>query len=74
MSKLQDYSSTRPLRTEQSEQYDESLRIVKTQIDIIVRANNCVHAWLNEVQACLNRARNQIQEHEWNQSRDYYDE
>ena len=74
MSKIQDYSGTAPLRTEQSEQYDETLHIVKTQIDIMLRANNCLHAWLNEVQACINRARSKVQEHEWNQARDYYDE
>lgn len=74
MKKIQDYSNPAPIRTEQSEQYDECLLIVKTQIDIIVNANNCAYAWLNEVQAYLNRARDKALEYEWNQSRDYYDE
>ena len=74
MSKIQDYSSTSPFHTEQSRQYDETLHIVKTQIDIVVNANNSVYAWLNEVQAYLNRARDLTMSHEWNQLRDYYDE
>lgn len=74
MKKLQDYSSTKPCQTEQSHQYDNALIIVKTQIDIIVNTNNSTYAWLNEVQAYLNRARAMVLEHEWNQARYYYDE
>lgn len=61
-------------RTEQSRQYDETLVIVKTQIDIIVNNNNSIHSWLNEVQAYLNRARNQAADINYNQCREYYDE
>ena len=61
-------------RTEQSRQYDETLEIVKTQIDIILNNNNSVHAWLNEVQAFLNRAREHATEITYNQCREYYDE
>ena len=61
-------------RTEQSQQYDEALVIVKTQIDIIVNSNNSVHAWLNEVQAFLNRARLNAADIYNSQCREYYDE
>lgn len=61
-------------RTEQSSQYDEALVIVKTQIDIIVNNNNCIHSWLNEVQAYLNRARNRTTDFAYDQNREYYDE
>jgi hypothetical protein len=74
MKKLQDYSSTAPVHTEQSQQYDECLLIVKTQIDIIVNANNCAYTWLNEVQAYLNRARDKALQYEWDQSRDHYED
>ena len=61
-------------RTEQSRQYDETLVIVKTQIDIIVNNNNSIHSWLNEVQAYLNRARSRAADISYNQCREYYDE
>ena len=68
-----DYRKPLP-RTEQSRQYDETLVIVKTQIDIIVNNNNSIHSWLNEVQAYLNRARNRAADLSYNQDREYYDE
>ena len=74
MKKIQDYSNPTPVHSEQAEQYDETLLIVKTQIDIVINANNCAYSWLNEVQAYLNRARDKILEYEWNPSRNYYDE
>ena len=61
-------------RTDQSRQYDETLVIVKTQIDIIVNSNNSIHSWLNEAQAYINRARNRAAEISYNQCREYYDE
>ncbi|MGD8925348.1 MAG: hypothetical protein PVG20_00775 [Thioalkalispiraceae bacterium] len=61
-------------RTEQSRQYDETLVIVKTQIDIIVNNNNSIHSWLNEVQAYLNHARNRASDISYDQYREYYDE
>ena len=68
-----EYSKPLP-RTDQSRQYDETLVIVKTQIDIIVNSNNSIHSWLNEAQAYINRARNQAAEISYNQCREYYDE
>lgn len=72
---MKDKEYKKPLpRTEQSRQYDETLVIVKTQIDIIVSSNNSIHSWLNEVQAYLNRARMRAAEINYNQCREYYDE
>ena len=68
-----EYSKPLP-RTDQSRQYDETLVIVKTQIDIIVNSNNSIYSWLNEVQTYLNRARNQAADISYNQCREYYDE
>ena len=61
-------------RTEQSQQYDDTLATVKTQIDIMVNNNHGLHAWLNEVQAYLNRTRSLVAELNYNQDREYYDE
>jgi len=73
--KKQQNEYRKPLpRTEQSRQYDDSLVIVKTQIDIIVNNNNSIHSWLNEVQAYLNRARNRAADISYDQCREYYDE
>ena len=69
----QEYGKPLP-RTEQSRQYDETLVIVKTQIDIIVHNNNSIHSWLNEVQTYLNRARSRASDISYNQCREYYDE
>jgi hypothetical protein len=72
---MKDKEYKRPLpRTEQSRQYDETLVIVKTQIDIIVNSNNSIHSWLNEVQAYLNRARMRAVESGYNPLREYYDD
>lgn len=72
---MKDKEYNRPLpRTEQSRQYDETLVIVKTQIDIIVNSNNSIHSWLNEVQAYLNRARMRAAESGYNPFREYYDD
>ena len=64
---------TRLPRTEQSKQYDDSLATVKNQIDIMLNNNHGLYSWLNEVQAYLNRARNQAAELSYNQDRESYD-
>ncbi len=61
-------------RTEQSEQYDNTLATVKTQIDIMLNNNHGLYAWLNEVQTYLNRARTQATDLSYNQDREFYDE
>jgi len=70
---LKKYQARLP-RTEQSQQYDETLATVKTQIDIMVTNNHGLYAWLNEVQAYLNRTRNHAAELSYNQDREFYDE
>ncbi|VAW99948.1 hypothetical protein MNBD_GAMMA21-2427 [hydrothermal vent metagenome] len=61
-------------RTEQSQQYDDTLATVKIQIDIMQNNNHGLYAWLNEVQIYLNRARSQATELSYNQDREFYDE
>ena len=61
-------------RTEQSQQYDDTLATVKIQIDIMQNNNHGLYAWLNEVQIYLNRARIQATELSYNQDREFYDE
>jgi hypothetical protein len=53
--------------------YDAALSVVKEQIDIMLRENPlAAMQWLNEVQRCLNRARDDIAAHNINQDRDVY--
>ena len=61
-------------RTEQSQQYDDTLATVKIQIDIMLNNNHGLYAWLNEVQTYLNHARIQAAELSYNQDREFYDE
>lgn len=56
-----------------SQHYHDALATIKIQIDIIVRNHNAVHAWLNEVQRCLNRARLSARETKYNEDQDNYD-
>jgi len=74
MTKKFNKSNIRLPHTEQSQQYDNSLTIIKTQIDIMLNTNHGLYTWLNEVQAYLNRARDQAAELSYNQAREFYDE
>lgn len=59
-----DCNSNAPhLHDEALRQYHDALRTVRTQIDMIVHNRNSPHAWLNEVQRYLNRARQRACEH-----------
>ncbi len=74
MSKENNKHHPRLPRTDQSKQYDDALATVKTQIDIMVQNNHGLHAWLNEVQAYLNYTRSLVEEINYNQDREFYDE